>query len=265
MKNKSIIRWAGSKKQLIPKILEHLPNNFERYIEPFVGSACLFFQIEPPSAILGDINPELINTYEQIRENPEKLHQELLKIPRNKDEYYKIRSTDPSSLSKFDKSVRFLYLNRNCFNGIYRLNKQGKFNVPWGTKTGEVPSLTEFKRCSLALKHAELKIVDFDELLQCVGPGDFVYLDPPYAKSVAGEPGLFGKGSFCFKDIERLANTVNRIDQAGASYLLSFEENIELKELLSHTKQIVVSARRSIAGFHGARNTVSELIFTNAG
>ena len=264
MINRSVIRWAGSKRQLIPRLLDWVPHSYKRYVEPFAGSACLFFFLEPKIAVLGDINAELMLTYRQLQRAPEKLHRALIKVPRNQREYYRIRSLDPTMMLPFDRAVRFLFLNRNCFNGVYRLNKRGQFNVPWGDKTGAIPSLADFKRCAAVLRKARLVVSDFEDILDSAKRGDFVYLDPPYSKSVAGEPGLFGSGAFSRHDLKRLADATRRLDRRGATYMLSFEDTPELAEMLPHSRCISIEARRHVAGFSGARGKVSELLFTNA-
>lgn len=258
-----IIRWAGSKRQLLPHLARHIPKTFGRYIEPFAGSACLFFQIAPVHAILGDVNADLISMYRQLRKYPLKLHTTVAAIPRTPERYYAVRSRDPTTLDPFQRAVRFLYLNRNCFNAVYRVNKRGMFNVPWGTNTGELPSAVEFRTSAAALRAAELVTADFGAVLDQARPGDFVYLDPPYSTSVAGEPGLFGPGAFGHHDLERLLRSLARLNKLRVKFLMSFEsDKAVISELRScHIERI--EARRHVAGFANARGFAREILVTN--
>jgi DNA adenine methylase len=261
---RSVIRWAGSKRQLIPELRRWVPANYRRYVEPFAGSACFFFDLKPQSALLGDINGELMLTYRQLRRHPTRLFEAVDGIRRTKENYYKWRSLVPNELPAFDRATRFLFLNRNCFNAVYRVNKRGQFNVPWGSRTGATPSAIEFRACARQLKIATLITGDFETVLENVAEGDFVYLDPPYTKSVADEPGLFGAGAFDRSDLSRLINATKRIEASGATFLLSFEYDTTLLKELSSITSRVISAHRHVAGFSGSRGRVRELLFTNS-
>lgn len=242
---------------------EFVPAQFGTYIEPFAGSACLFFALQPQDAVLGDINAELIQTYRQLRRHPSKVYEAVSAFPRLPKTYYRIRDLDASNLSAFDRSVRFLYLNRNCFNAVYRVNKRGQFNVPFGTRTGNLPSVEEFRACGRVLKNARLVTADFEDVIDQAKVGDFLYLDPPYSKSVAGEPGLFGTGAFTRKDLTRLIAATTQAANRGVTFLLSFEYDDDLRKELSHVRVKEITAHRHVSGFTGARGRVAELLFTN--
>jgi hypothetical protein len=139
VKTDPFLRWAGSKRKVLPRLVEYWRSDYRRYIEPFVGCAALFFRLQPPVAVLGDINTELIEAYEVVRENPDTFHEALVALPTGEEQYYRIRREDPGSLSKFCRAVRFVYLNRHCFNGIYRTNNEGRFSEGWwrAPHTGE--------------------------------------------------------------------------------------------------------------------------------
>lgn len=260
---RSVVRWAGSKRQLIPNLKTRVPVQFKTYVEPFAGSACLFFNLQPTRAILGDINAELMQTYRQLRRHPTRLYQAVATIPISPENYYQLRSKRSDDLSAFERAVRFLYLNRNCFNAVYRVNKRGEFNVPFGTRTGALPSLDEFRMCGRLLKSADILTADFEEVIELAGSGDFLYLDPPYTKSVADEPGLFGAGAFDRRDLARLVAATKRAARRGVTFLLSFEYDELLMKELSHVSMTEISAHRHVSGFSGARGRVSELLFTN--
>src|SRR5690348_14762677 len=145
---RSFLRWAGSKKKLIPRLQKFWHSGYSRYVEPFAGSACLFFSLNPSSAVLGDNNPELINVYRVLRREPERMHRRLVAIPREKKSYYRWRERNPRDLDAETRALRFVYLNHNCFNGIYRTNTDGRFNVPFGNKLSTYLSRDEFVGCA---------------------------------------------------------------------------------------------------------------------
>ena len=180
---KPFLRWAGSKRQLLPDLKKFIPRSFNRYIEPFAGSACLFFDIAPQTGILGDINSELIDTYKAIRKNWQKVAHALETIPPGKESYYSLRSQPVESFSPQDRAARFIFLNRFCFNGLYRTNMFGQFNVPYGgDRSGKLPARADLEMVSGLLNRAILLPNSFQETLQLAKRGDFVYMDPPYAK-----------------------------------------------------------------------------------
>ena len=152
-----VFRWAGSKRKVLPQLLQCVPKEYARYVEPFAGSGCLFFALRPSIAVLGDINADLIGAYLVIRDHPRLVARAAHGFKRDRDTYYRLRSTAPDSLIPVERAARFVYLNRYCFNGVYRVNRSGLFNVPMGTRTGGIPCESDFYRCSLALKRAELR------------------------------------------------------------------------------------------------------------
>ena len=175
-----VLRWAGSKTKSLGALASLWKPTYSRYVEPFAGSAALFFELEPHRAILGDINAGLIETYEVIRERADDVHHSVSRIPRTEAEYYRIRAQNASRLSRLGRAVRFVYLNRLCFNGIYRTNLKGEFNVPYAhTRSGRIPTIEDFRRCALMLDRASLKCAEFGTILTQVKKGDFVYLRRP--------------------------------------------------------------------------------------
>jgi len=257
-----IFRWAGSKRKLLDAIVSCLPPTYSRYIEPFVGSACLFFTLRPASAILNDLNEDLIAAYSTIRNHPQLVHRAAAKWPATEESYYEIRDglkpTDP-----IVAAARFAYLNRYCFNGVYRANKKGQFNVPMGKQTGEFPTLTDFRRCSIALRKAQLLAKDFGTCLANVRRGDFVYLDPPYAKLNGRFRGEYGYGAFKAEDIDRLLQCLTHIHRVGAKFLLSYSYCREIRPALAKWHYKVVLVRRHVAGFGGDRRRVREALIAN--
>src|SRR5438874_2325341 len=162
------LRWAGSKRRLLPTLQTFWTSRHKRYVEPFVGSACLFFAIKPPKAILGDLNPELIATYIEVKYRITEVLKELKKLkPENKVEYLRLRATDTSRMTPPARAARFIYLNRYCFNGIYRTNLAGQFNVPYsGVRCGSIPQDKIFEKCASRLRNARFMNADFERVLE---------------------------------------------------------------------------------------------------
>jgi DNA adenine methylase len=259
-----IFRWAGSKRKVLPILASYWKSSFSRYVEPFAGSAALFFQLQPSRAVLGDINQELISTYEVIRDRPDDVHTAASKIPRNEHEYYRIRGRDVSNLTAFSRAVRFVYLNRHCFNGIYRTNAAGLFNVPFAhNKPGTIPPVENFRRCATLLHRASLKCGDFGQILSTVKANDFVYLDPPYAVETRRVFRQYDRREFLTRDLERLTEHLRNIDLRGASFVVSYADCREARELLSDWKMRRIRVRRNVAGFAANRRIATELLVTN--
>lgn len=257
-----LLRWAGSKRQLVPALINYVPSDFDRYVEPFAGSACLFFALNPSTAVLGDQNRELLDTYDVVRRHPRLVARAVHSIPDTPKAYLRVRNRDLSRLVPIDRAARFVYLNRHCFNGVYRTNRQGQFNVPRGRNTGKLPSEAMFYRCSVALRRVELRPVDFEECIADVRRGDFVYLDPPYASSARPRYGEYGYGSFDKQDLGRLLEALHLIDQRGGVFLLSYYRTRRLK-IPPHWHRRQIAVRRHVAGFAHHRRIIREILVTN--
>jgi DNA adenine methylase len=177
------LRWAGSKRRLIPILRTYWKKQHRRYLEPFAGSACLFFALKPPRAILGDLNPELISTYLEVKHRLNGVLDALATLtPSAKTEYDRLRRINPAELEPSARAARFIYLNRFCFNGIYRTNLKGEFNVPFsGDRCGTLPKRELLANCSKHLKTARFLNGDFESVLEHAERGDLVYMDPPFA------------------------------------------------------------------------------------
>lgn len=261
---KTFLRWAGSKRQLIPTLSNYWTNNNIRYVEPFAGSACLFFHIQPSSALLADINSELICTLSQVRDHLSDVLSELDNLDHGKEFYYQLRSVDPGTLEPAQRAARFVYLNRYCFNGLYRTNRKGEFNVPFGgIKCGNIPSEEILQECSNSLRKAELLNADFEVTLAEAKRGDFVYIDPPYhvkSKVVFNE---YDQKIFNSDDIERLRRCLDRLTSDGVEFLLSYADAQDADLLKEGFLCRHVQVRRNIAGFAGNRKSASEIVVTN--
>jgi len=264
-KAKPFIRWAGSKKKLIPKLRNYWKDEYVRYIEPFMGSACLFFDIKPQEAVLNDINSELVETYLAIKAMPNEVHQALHDLPQGKEEFYEIRALEIKEMSSIDIAARFIYLNRFCFNGLYRTNLKGTFNVPFSAyKTGALPSLENLKNCSHMLEKVEIYNKDFQSvLLDNTIKGDFVYLDPPYAVRNKKIFTQYGPDTFGVNDLQRLKDSLKVLDQRGIHFVLSYAKCDEALDFFSEWDTSTVQIQRNIAGFAKNRRKEEELLMTN--
>lgn len=258
------IRWAGSKRQHLPLLKSFWSDKFARYVEPFAGSAILFFNLNPTRALLGDINKELISTFKTVRDHPTQVYRTLKAIPKGPVHYKRVRKENPNSLAPVKRAARFIYLNRYCFNGLYRTNLKGEFNVPYGgQKSGSIPTQEHLVGAASHLKRATLFCGDFRKTLSKVKRGDFVYLDPPYAVSNRRIFTEYGAKPFTVPDIEVLGRLLSRIENKGAKFVLSYADCSEARKTFSQWKTKRILTRRSVAGFHGARKNAYELCVTN--
>lgn len=241
---------------------EFWTKSHKRYVEPFAGSACLFFALRPPRAIIGDLNPELISTYIEVKYRLPGVLAELAKLPPwDKEEYLRLRSLDTSRLEPQARAARFIYLNRFCFNGIYRTNLKGQFNVPYsGCGCGALPQDEVFQRCSLVLRGARFVKGDFEAVLSQAEKGDLVYMDPPYAVRARRVFREYDPGTFTHEDIARLRSWMMRLNKAGISFLVSYAESDEADVLRKGFSYKTVSVRRNIAGFAAHRAWTNELL-----
>jgi len=260
----SFLRWAGSKRQLLPKLRGFWSDHYLRYIEPFAGSACLFFDLEPRSAILADLNQELICTLRAIQRDVYLVLECLRRLPKGEIAYYKVRKLDTSLLSDTEIAARFIYLNRYCFNGLYRTNGLGKFNVPYGPpKSGLPANENTIINAARVLQQSMLIAGDFEATLAYADTGDFVYLDPPYVTDSRRVFSEYLPNTFTKKDLARLSNTLDSLDKRGTIFLVSYADSPEARKLLAKWRPKRILTRRNIAGFAGSRKGAYELIATN--
>ncbi len=259
------LRWAGSKRKLLPRLLPFWGTGYERYIEPFAGSAALFFAIQPKRALLSDINPDLIQALSVIRNNPKSVYQQAQKYRANKRTFYRLRALDPSLLTPIERAARFFFLNRFCFNGLYRTDRNGRFNVPFAAqKTGNLPPWEQFSTAALLLKRSTVRCGDFELVLRSsVRAGDFVYLDPPYAVGNRRIFRQYGADTFGLSDLQRLRAVLEMIEDRGARFVLSYAYCREAKETFVGWSSRRVYTHRNISGFAKHRRRAAELIVTN--
>jgi DNA adenine methylase len=223
----------------------------------------LFLELAAPKAILGDLNSDLIDTYSIIRNHPRAVWNRISKMSHDPDFYYELRSIPPKSLKDLDRAARFVYLNRFCFNGVYRTNKQGNFNVPRGSGRLSVPDVKAFLDFSKSLENAKLECTDFESLVSKTKNGDFLYLDPPYALGEKRDRGEYGAGSFRENDEVRLISSIKAASDRGVQVLLSYSPSEFVIKRLKDWKIHRLSVSRSVAGFSDQRRNASEILVSN--
>jgi DNA adenine methylase len=267
------VKWVGGKGKLCRALSELLPPQVEfmRHVEPFLGGGALFFARNPATALLSDVNSDLIATYEAVRDEPCALISQLcsLAILHGQDHYYAVREryNERSSKSRVERAAQFIYLNKTCFNGLFRVNRKGEFNVPVGRYTNpNIADAGALLAASMRLQGIELRCASFERLLDSAGPGDFVYMDPPYAPvSATSNFTTYAKGGFSLADQERLAAVFHELDRRGARLMLSNSDAPLIRELYRGYQTDVVLAPRAVSCDGSGRGKVSELVIRNYG
>jgi DNA adenine methylase len=219
--------------------------------------------LRPTLAILSDLNSELIATYRAIKRRPLPVFECFNEMPTHAEFYYSLRNADPAGMSHEARAARFLYLNRYCFNGVYRTNRQGRFNVPRGVKTGRPPSAADLMACSCCLAGATLLSGDFYRVILRAKAADFVYLDPPYPSSSRPTHGEYGYGTFAASDLPRLLDGLRILDSVGAKFLLSYIDFPDVARLFRRWRVERVLTLKHVSGFARHRSAISELLVSN--
>ena len=265
-KAKPFIKWAGGKRNLIEKISPYFPSKFNCYYEPFLGGGAVYFSIENliQHAVLSDNNSELIITYQVIKNEPDRLIKKLKKLASNhsKEQYYLIRAKNPKN--NLEVAARFLYLNKTCYNGLYRVNSLGKFNVPIGKY--KEPNIVQEERiltCHKILEKAEIVCNDFEKIKP--KKRDFVYLDPPYHPIDETSFTKYTKDNFTKKDQLRLAKLIKKLSKEGVYVMLSNSKTKFIEELYpkKYFKHKIVYAPRFVNCKPDKRGNIEELLITN--
>lgn len=206
------VRWAGAKRAMVPALMRAVPADYNRYVEPFVGSGAMFFALEPERAVLSDALAPLVETYLAVRDDPTAVHAHLSQWKVDKESYYEVRSQSPDD--PMARAARFIYLNKTCWNGLYRVNLRGEFNVPFGRpKSSNIVSTPTLEACSAALRRCEaLGVGDFQQILKECTAGDLVFLDPPYVTGHNNNGFIeYNEKLFTWNDQCRLAGEVRRL------------------------------------------------------
>lgn len=267
------LKWVGGKRQLLTEIEKRAPKNYDKYFEPFLGGGSVLFNFTPHSPVINDINPHLTNAYLQIKNNPQNLLSEIKKIdsvPCDKEYYYSIRDRYNKKIidNQLDEecAALMIWLNKHCFNGVYRVNSKGLFNVPYNNSTSiqtVVPENIKAVSDYLNKSGATILTGDFEDACRNVSAGDFVYFDSPYIpESKTANFVDYTKGGFSYENHVRLANLFKKLDKKGAKLMLS-NNNVELVHVLYKGFNITpITARRSVNRNSNGR-IGKEVIITN--
>ncbi|CAB1249627.1 Modification methylase DpnIIA [Clostridiaceae bacterium BL-3] len=274
MKNKLVqpfVKWVGGKRQLIKEISKYIPKGNYKYYEPFVGGGAIFFDLQPKNAVINDYNSELINTYNVIKNNVEELIEYLKTYPNDEEFYYNMRESDRKkeyeNWSEIKKASRFIYLNKTCYNGLYRVNQAGYFNTPFGRyKNPNIVNDVVLKAVSKFLNENNIVIKsgDYKEVLKGIKKNSFVYLDPPYdpvshSSNFTGYTmGGFGKD----QQIE-LKEVCDELNKKKIKFLLSNSNTEFIRNLYNNYNIEIVNANRSINSIASKRGEVEEVLVRN--
>lgn len=254
---KPFLKWAGGKGQLIDRLNSYIPTEYEQYIEPFLGGGALFFYLRPQKAILSDINPELINCYSVVRDNIEDLIEILQRYKNEETFYYELRSTSLDSLSSLQRAARFIYLNKTCFNGLYRENKKGEFNVPFAYyKNPTICDKEKLRLASKVLQNAKLICADYKVVIRRYAQeGDFVFLDPPYVPvGATADFKRYTKDFFYDADHIELRDEFNYLEKIGANVVLTNSNTDFVRALYANSKIELADTKRLISSNANTRN-----------
>ena len=256
------LKWAGGKRWFCENHLDLIPEYGGRYIEPFLGSAAVFFALRPERALLTDLNAELIVTYRAMRDTPQAVQELLADFHErhDKDHYYATRAEKPAS--PIELAAWFIYLNRTCWNGLYRVNLKNEFNVPIGTKTEVVLGTDDFQQLSTILAGAEIRQSDFEQTLDLAGEDDFVFVDPPYTvKHNLNGFVKYNDRIFSWSDQLRLRDAVQRASERGAKVMVLNANHESVREIYANVgAQAALSRASVLAGNPAYRAKVEELM-----
>lgn len=261
------LKWAGGKGQLLRELRAFVPASFGRYHEAFLGGGALFFGIADRVSTkkrprLSDVNAELISCYQVVRDDVEGLIRALSRHPYDKEHFYAVRAQDPKALSPTERAARTIFLNRTGYNGLYRVNSRGQFNVPFGRYTNPVVcNAPNLRACSRALAGARLEVADFSACLRHAQRGDLVYFDPPYVP--VSETATFTSyipGGFGWEQQQQLADTFRQLAREGVFVMLSNSDTPELRALYRDFRVESVKARRAINSRADRRGQIGEVV-----
>jgi len=275
-KNKLIapfLKWVGGKRQLLPKIIEHLPKNIRelRYFEPFIGGGAVLFHLQPEDAVINDFNKELINVYNVVKDNLDDLIVDLKKHKNTSEYFYQIRGLDRTdeflSLSEVQRASRIIYLNKTCFNGLYRVNNAGEFNAPFGRyKNPNIVNEPTLKAVNKFLNKNNISINngDYSDILETADENSFIYLDPPY-HPISENSNFTGyvQGGWDMFDQIRLREVCDILNEKGAKFLLSNSSSPFIKDQYEKYKITTVKAIRAINSNGSDRGEIDEVLIQN--
>lgn len=260
-----ILKWAGGKTRLMSELIRRLPEHWEGYYEPFVGGGALFFRMGPEQARISDLNYELVNVYTVTRDRVNALIAALQGLEYDRDTYYGMRGLDPETLEPVARAARMIYLNRTCFNGLYRVNRRGQFNVPMGRYRDPVICQTErLLQASARLQQTDIVHAGYADAVSDASEGDFIYFDPPYQPLTAtANFTSYTAGAFDEDDQATLAKTFTELGERGVQCMLSNSDTPLIRDLYEGHRIDQVMAPRAISRSASGRSAVAEVIVRN--
>lgn len=259
------VKWVGGKRALLPQLEALFPARFDRYFEPFVGGGAVYFHLQPGTAYLSDYNADLVNAYRVVRDEVDALIAHLKTHLNDPEYYYELRAKRPETLAPVEAASRMIYLNRTCFNGLYRVNAKGGFNVPYGKhKNPQICNEETLRLASAALQGAVLNHDPYMAVLERAKAGDFLYFDPPYHPlTETANFTSYTPGSFNAQDQRDLAETFIALANRGCKVMLSNSDTPFIRELYGAFHIETVMAPRMVNRDASKRGPVSELVIRN--
>ncbi|MDO5088559.1 MAG: DNA adenine methylase [Leptotrichiaceae bacterium] len=265
-----ILKWVGGKRQILSEIMPLINKKYSTYVEPFVGGGAVLFELQPKKAIINDLNKELINVYMTVRDFPEELIEELKKHDEQNTEkyFYKLRALDRESdyetISNIEKAARIVYLNKTCYNGLYRVNSAGQFNTPYGKyKNPNIVNESAIRAISKYFREVNIEIRqgDYKEILKGLRKSSFVYLDPPYMP-ISSSSSFTGytENGFSYEQQVILKQECDKLRKKGISFLQSNSDCSEIRELYKEYEIKSVKAKRSINSIGNKRGEINEVL-----
>jgi DNA adenine methylase len=267
-----VLKWVGGKRQLLPEIRRYIPNNITTYYEPFVGGGAVLFDLQPRRAVVNDVNSELINLYEVIRDNVEELIDELGTYENTSEFFYAKREEDRNEelynqLTNIQKGARVHYLNKTCYNGLFRVNSAGQFNSPFGAyKNPNIKNEIVLRAVSRYFNKSQIRFTcgDYEDSLRGIRRGSFVYFDPPYDPiSDSSNFTGYARGGFDREQQIRLRDVCRRLNARGIRFMLSNSSTEFTRELYREFNVVIVQAKRSINSDGENRGEVDEILVMN--
>ena len=257
------LKWAGSKRHMLKDMCEFIPLEFNTYYEPFLGSGSLFFLLHPKQAVLNDACHDLIKVYQAVKDNVSAVWKYVSPLKPEKELYYEIREN--MSAGKYKRAAQFIYLNKSCWNGLYRVNSSGKFNVPFGKPRSDyIADFKNLSACASCLDQDEviLKSGDFERAVENAGDGDFVFFDPPYVTS-HGDNGFvdYNEVLFSWEDQVRLASVAEKLRKKGVNVLITNAAHPSVRVLYPHFQEYHIDRHSTLASTKSKRRKVREAIF----
>jgi DNA adenine methylase len=262
---KPILKWVGGKRQLVACLQNKMPASFGTYIEPFFGGGALFFDVAPERALISDVNPELINLYRCIRDDHKAVLRQVERWTVTRDCFLDVRGLVFEEMEATDAAARTLFLNKTCFNGLYRVNRKGQFNAPFGNNKGQaLYSLENIEAVSQILKGVDIRCGDYKAVLRSAKKGDFVFIDPPYLPvSPTADFKRYTKDQFSMEDQVQVAQEVDRLVELGCFVIATNSNHPAILDLYSRHEMTVIQTSRHISAKSSTRKGEDLVVVAN--